>query len=163
MPTSWLPALVLFTGDWDYYKNLLYKYFKEDFLDCKPSYDGCVVNVSSVYGKDGFNETFWHILHGNEFKDTDEMPQKMRWERIRWPRPIIERIQLLSNILVKIERKPSGKRNKGAREVIKIYFPEARYFILLIRKKRYVQMITAYPTSNSKHEKLTEEFTCADK
>jgi len=45
---SWLPALALFEeygGDWNCYLDALYAFFKRDFIDSRPAYNGVTLGV----------------------------------------------------------------------------------------------------------------------
>jgi hypothetical protein len=88
----WLPHLVLFEdshGDWNAYVEILYAFFKQDFIDSKPCFQGRRLGLKSYPLTNGKEATFWHMT--SEGKDeANRTPDLRRCERIRWPKPLIE-------------------------------------------------------------------------
>jgi hypothetical protein len=90
---DWLPPLVLFSdhgGDWDRYLDALYAWFKQDFIDSKPVFQGRRLGLKRHPMTHGKEATFWHMIQEGEVEE-ERTPDIRRCERIRWPKPIIER------------------------------------------------------------------------
>ena len=149
---DWLPPLVLLEscdGDWERYLRKIYDYYKQDFVDSKPEFQGKELAIKRHPIDDGKEFNFWHII--SEGKDeTSRTPDLRRCERIRWPRPIIKHID---EPVVKIWK---NNRNNDTR--ICIWFKE-EYLVVLAERKTYTLFWTAYPTTRPhRKRKLRNEY-----
>ena len=89
---EWLPPLVLFNdhgGNWHAYLDAIYAWFKQDFVDTKPTFQGRRLGLKRQPVTHGKEATFWHMIQEGSV-EVDRTPDFRRCERIRWPRPIIE-------------------------------------------------------------------------
>ena len=62
---DWLPPLVAlddYGGDWERYLKAIYAYFKADFLDNKPFYQGVKMALKRHPVIQGKEATFWHLI-----------------------------------------------------------------------------------------------------
>lgn len=61
---AWLPALVLLRdcGNWDSYIDVLYMYFKRDFVQEQPVHCGKKLALKRHPLVDGREATFWHLI-----------------------------------------------------------------------------------------------------
>ena len=158
---SWLPALVLFEnydGNWGKYLDALYVFYKSDFLDAGPQYQGKNVGVKRLPIVNGKESSFWHLIQegqGDEPTEDDRTPDLRRCERIRWPKPIIENS---GDAVVRVW--PNVRHTKtGVEKSICLWFEDQEYLVVLRDRKKYFLLWTAYPvTSQRKKEKLRKEF-----
>lgn len=146
-PITWLPPLVLlenFNGDWHRYLNALYNFFKHDFVDSKPQFQGFRFALKKHPTIDGKEATFWHLISSGR-EENGRIPDLRRCERIRWPRPVIEHFDC-DRIKV--------WKNKRKREIrICLWLEEKEYLVVLAERKDYVLLWTAYLVIQ-KHQKL---------
>ena len=157
-PPNWLPPLVFlqeYNGDWKQYIEAVYDYFKIDFIDSKPRFQNKAIRLKRYPLLDGKEATFWHIT--SEGKEEDKrVPDLRRCERIRWPRPIIQRysddsIRCWSNI-----RGNARRRNEGR---IVLWFYDEDYVVVLAVRGQYVLLWTAYYVSwDHTRKKLLRDY-----
>lgn len=137
-PTDWLPPLVLFedcNGNWDSYLKAIYAWFKQDFIDSKPVYQGRLLRLKRHPITEGKEATFWHMVQEGAIED-DRTPDFRRCERIRWPRPIIEHD---ADPAIK-----SWRNTRGKEERICLLFTEENYLVILADRGEYILPWTAY-------------------
>lgn len=148
----WLPPIVPSSSvDWEKHLNLLFSYFKKDFIDSKPEFRGLNVLLKKFPDQtDAFHPTFWHIISDGEIEE-ERSVNISRCERIRWPRPIIEH-ENEPNILV------WENERRGDMSVC-IYFEEVEYIVILGERNGYFVFTTAYLVNykNTK-KKLLKEY-----
>ncbi len=150
---SWLPPLVLLEqhkGDWNEYIEAVYEYFKKDFIDSKPQFTSKTVQLKRYPLYQNREFTFWHIT--SEGKEEEKrIPDIRRCERIRWPRPIIERHD---------DDSVRCWRNKRRQEKrIVLWFYKEDYVVVLAERGKYVLLWTAYMVSYRRtREKLLKEY-----
>jgi len=149
---AWLPPLVLLQDhgkDKEAYLNAVYAFFRLDFVESSPSFQGVRLALKRHPLRDGKEATFWHLTTegSDEFSRTLDID---RCERIRWPRPIIERDQA-----IKCWR--NSRKNNEPR--ICLWLEDAEYLVVLAERRGYILLWTAYPV-REKHrkDKLEKEF-----
>jgi len=152
-PSDWLPPLVLLRdsdGDWDAYLDVVYSWFKADFLDSLPAYPGKRFALKRHPLKEGRERTFWHIITEGP-DEYNRQVREDRCERIRWPRPIIEAM-LTGNVLV--------WKNKRKRETrVLLALPDFSYLVVLADRGEYILPWTAYPVTMPHYRKrLRQEY-----
>ena len=150
---DWLPPLVLFSdynGDWDRYLNALYAWFKQDFIDRKPIFQGRRLGLKRHPLTHGKEATFWHMTSEGQ-DEASRTPDFSRCERIRWPRPVIENSED-----TKVKWWVSVKRNE---ERIHIWLEDEDYIVVLADRKGFLLPWTAFLV-NREHtrRKLTREY-----
>ncbi len=136
---AWIPALVLLEDsghDWGVYLGIVYHCFRRDFIDSTLTYQGIRLGLKRLPLRDGKEATFWHLISEGDDHNT-RPPEERRCERIRWPRPVIERC-------------PCGElrswRNKrNGEERIVIAFDDFSYVVVLAVRTGYLLPWTAYP------------------
>jgi len=155
MTTSphWLPPMVLFTdqrGNWDAYLDDLYRYFKQDFVESRPSFEGRKLGFKRHPLFHGKEATFWHMI--SESADEEErIPDLRRCERIRWPRPIIEHNE---DVVVKV-----WKNQRRGEPRICLWLEGQDYLVILADRKGYLLLWTAYVVDQPhRQRKLQKEF-----
>jgi hypothetical protein len=150
---AWLPPLVLlvdYAGDWSRYVAALYTFFKQDFVDSQPAFQGAPVALKRHPMSQGKEATFWHLIsEGSE--EEERLPDLRRCERIRWPRPIVEHspgppIKVWEN-----------KRHGETR--ICLWLESCEYLVILAKRRGHVLLWTAYlVTRPHQKRKLDREY-----
>ncbi|MFZ5818761.1 MAG: hypothetical protein ACOYYJ_02580 [Chloroflexota bacterium] len=150
---DWLPPLVLFAdyqGDWDRYVEVLYSYFKQDFVDSRPKFQGKQLQLKRHPIEQGKEATFWHLISEGK-TEQERNPDFRRCERIRWPRPIIENG---SEPPLKIWE----NARKGERRIC-LWLEQEDYVVVLAERSGYLLLWTAYlVTRNHTKKKLQQEY-----
>jgi hypothetical protein len=151
--SEWLPGLVLLgdcEGDWQRYLNALYEFFKKDFVESQPIFEGKRLGLKRHPMSNGKEATFWHMIsEGNE--EEERIPDLRRCERIRWPRPIIENSR---NSVVKVWK---NIREREAR--VCLWLEPQEYLVVLASRKGYILLWTAYVVDQPhRKRKLQKEF-----
>ncbi len=150
---DWLPPLVLFQdyhGNWERYVEVLYRYFRRDFIDDSPSFRGTRLALKRHPMEHGKEATFWHLISEGKVED-ERVPDLRRSERIRWPRPIIEHAD---DPVIKVWE---DKRKREKR--ICIWFENVEYLVVLAVRKGYILLWTAYPVTRlHRKRKLQKEY-----
>lgn len=148
---NWLPNLVLFNGDWAKYEEILYAYFKDDFIDNRPKkFMGLRIGLKKYPKYKNKEATFWHFISEGKI-ETERVPDLRRCERIRWPKPIIEntednKIKVWENI-------------RGNEKNICLCYGDWEYLIILRKRKDYILPWTAYcPHTNKTKLKWQREY-----
>lgn len=153
---GWLPPLVLFSdygGNWDAYLDAIYEWFKQDFIDSKPVFQGRRLGLKQHPMTHGKEATFWHMIQEGAVED-DRTPDFRRCERIRWPRPIIEHN---SDPAIKIWRNQRGNDVR-----VCLWFAQENYLVILADRGDYILPWTAYwveqPHRQRKLQREYEEY-----
>jgi hypothetical protein len=152
----WLPDLVLFEnygGSWDHYLDALYAFFKIDFIDSQPLFQGLRLGLKRHPLSNGKEATFWHLI--SEGKDEAErLVDLRRCERIRWPRPTIEHANEPAIKIWETER-------RGEKRIC-LWLESEEYLVVLAQRKGYVLPWTAFlvtlPHEKRKRQKEYEEY-----
>lgn len=150
----WLPPLVKMSdhnGDWNKYVEILYHYFKQDFVDSKPTFRGTKLALKKYPIDQGKEATFWHIISEGDRED-ERIPDIQRCERIRWPKPVIEHS---GDNSIKIWE--NTRRRHEPR--ILLWFEQEDYLVVLARRSGYILFWTAYLVKQShQKQKLENEY-----
>jgi hypothetical protein len=149
--SEWLPALVLFgdyDGQWEAYLDTVYAFFKADFVDRKPSFQGRRLGLKRHPVARGKEATFWHMIQEGSIEE-ERTPDFRRCERIRWPRPIIE-----NDAAVKVWR-----NKRGREERVCLWYEQESYLVILADRGEYILPWTAYPVEQPhRQRKLQREY-----
>jgi len=156
---NWLPELVLFESynNWDEYLEVLYNFYKADFIDTKPKYKNKEVGVKRLPMQHGKESNFWHLIQEayQTRKEDDRIPDLRRCERIRWPRPVIE----YGGKSVILLWENTRHSNSGIETNICLWLKEKEYLVILRKRKEYFLLWTAYPvTKEHTKRKLQKEY-----
>jgi hypothetical protein len=150
---EWLPAFVFLEeteGNWENYLNLLYQYFREDFIDSCPSFEGRRLSLKRHPVIKGKEATFWHFISDGKI-EADRLPDFRSCERIRWPRSIIGHSD---EGVVKVWK---NKRRGETR--ICLWLEKQEYLVILADRGRYILPWTAYlVVQPHQKRKLQKEF-----
>lgn len=153
MKPAWLPDLVNlndYNGDWDRYIQVLYSFYKLDFIDSKPIYEGKRLAVKRhpvSYGKDA---TFWHIISSGRSEDS-RFPDLRRCERIKWPKQLIENS---NDSLIKV-----WKNTRNGETRIILWLESGNYAVILAERTNYILFWTAFlVTREHQKRKFRKEY-----
>ena len=153
MIPEWLPSLVLFShydGNWEKYVEVLYKYFKQDFIQKRTSFQGIQIRLKRYPLSQGKEATFWHLISEGETEE-NRIPDLRRCERIRWPRPMI--------INFKDSQIKLWKNQRRGETRVCLWLEDQEYIVILAERKGYNLLWTAYMvTENHRKRKLQKEF-----
>lgn len=153
---AWLPALALFEeygGDWNRYLDALYAFFKRDFIDSRPAYNGVTLALKRHPVIQNKEATFWHIISEGD-SEADRLPDMRRCERIRWPRPVIEHSD---DTAIKIW----ANERRGEKRIC-LWLEDAEYLVILAERKGYILLWTAYAVEQEhSKKKLRKEYAAA--
>jgi len=150
---DWLPPLVLFSdhgGNWDAYVDAIYEWFKQDFIDSKPMFQGRRLGLKRHPMSHGKEATFWHMIQEGAVEE-DRTPDFRRCERIRWPKPVIEHTDD-----PKVKYWISVKRNEDR---IHIWLEDLDYIVVLADRRGFLLPWTAFVvTRDHTRTKLRKEY-----
>lgn len=150
---DWLPSLVLFNdynGNWDIYVEAVYSWFKNDFVDSKPVFQGRRLGLKRYPLTDGKEATFWHMTQEGHIED-ERTPDLRRCERIRWPKPVIEND---ADSHIKIWR-----NQRRREERVCLWFEKEEYLVILADRGEYILPWTAYLVRQPhRQRKLQKEY-----
>lgn len=135
---DWIPPLVLFEdfkGNWEAYLDAIYTYFKKDFVDNKPVFQGRRLGLKRFPLSQGKEATFWHMISEGRDEE-DRIPDFRRCERIRWPKPVIE---CDGDAAIKLWR-----NRRGGEERICLWFEQENYLVILADREKHILPWTAY-------------------
>jgi hypothetical protein len=150
---EWLPPLVYlqdYDGNWDRYLIAIYAYFRRDFIESKPSFQGKNLAVKRHPFIQGKEATFWHFISEGD-NEEERVPDMRRCERIRWPRPVIEtggepEVKIWEN-----ERREERR--------ICLWLENQEYLVVLAKRQNYILLWTAYMvTRPHQKRKLQQEY-----
>lgn len=157
---EWLPALVLledYRGDAEKYIKVIYKIFRQEFIENPPNYKNQRVGITKQPFYDGKEAGFWHLIQEGKV-EIDRLPDIRRFERIKWPRAIIINER---DIRIKV-----WENKRGNKKFICLWIECADYLLVLAKRKGYVLLWTGYPITypNRKNDlqKEYEEYTKAN-
>ena len=161
----WLPKLEYFEdygNDWDLYESVLYKIFRDDFIDDYPLYDNLQVRVK-YYPKEYNKESaFFHLTCKNYEGTEDRNPDLRRCERLRWIRAFIENSDCSDYKCDECEGVRVWSEPYKSRERVHLLLEEERYLVILEKRSGYYLLITAfylnYDNSLKKQLKHYEQY-----
>src|SRR5712691_8866834 len=151
--SGFLPPLVLlkdYENNWHRYFDIIYNFFRQDFVTSKPNFKGKRFALKRHPLINGKEATFWHIISEGGVEG-ERLPDLRRCERIRWPRPIIEAVRSEN---VKCWK---NKRKEEVRVVIAL--EDFSYVVVLADRGDYVLLWTAYCVEQEhRRQKLRKEY-----
>jgi len=150
---DWLPPLVLsndYGGNWDAYLEAIYGWFKRDFIDSKPAFQGRRLGLKRLPITNGKEATFWHMISEGKVEE-NRIPDFRRCDRIRWPKPVIEHD---SDTVVKVWQNQRGREKR-----ICLWAEHENYLVILADRGRYILPWTAYLVERTHQQnKLRKEY-----
>lgn len=154
-PRDWLPGLFTLqdcSGQWNQYEEELFRQFREDWVDSRPSLRGRPVGHSSSPVAKGRPEAFWHLIQRTDKEADERIPDLRRCERLRWARALINAVGSRTDVVTWREH-----RQKGMQELIAL--DDFSYVVILaVRGKNKVFLMTAYPVDREKRGRLRKQY-----
>lgn len=154
MQPKWLPELVTleeYQGNWDYYLEVLYSFFKDDFINNRPIFRGQPLGLKRYPLIKDKEATFWHII-SEGLEENERIPDLRRCERIRWPKPVIENYADIHHIKLWENERKGEKR-------ICLWVESVEYLVVLAERKDFYLLWTAYlVTEDHRKRKLEKEY-----
>jgi hypothetical protein len=155
---AWLPPLVSLEdsrGNWYTYLTTIYNHYLRDFVERQPRFEGDPVSVRYHPAYEGKGATFWHIISEGSV-ESERTPDLRRCERIRWPRPMIEKANSLTDVAV-WEAMKSWRKQLQRR--VYIALSNFSYLVAIGETSRGFDLITAfYLEKKHEREKLRREY-----
>lgn len=150
-----IPPLVFlsdYRGDYFEYENAIYELFTADFIDSKPVFRGQNLGLKRHPLYRDREATFWHILSEGPI-EYERTPDLRRYERISWPKSIIEFCHS------SCERIKVWENNRKGENRILLWCEDIEYLVVLADRINYILFWTAYPvTKGHKKRKLQKEY-----
>jgi hypothetical protein len=147
--SDWLPELVpLSDFEATEYLENVYQIFHSEIIAKSPVFEGMPVKCRRDPIMDGKEAGFWHCISEGA-NENERIPDPRRCERVRWIRAILENA---SDSRIDVW---TVKRNRDER--VHIWFEET-YLVVLGKRRRYFQLITAFCTDreHTKRKKRKE-------
>lgn len=155
---NWLPQVIPlddFAGNVETYLDHLYEIFLRDFVRNRADLLGVRVAIKKHPLERGKEATFWHLLSSGKI-ETERLPDLRRWERMAWPRPIIDHV-------LDPEIKGWKTTRKGDARIC-LWLESAEYLVVLADRGSYVILWTAYQvTREHQKAKLHREYLVSEK
>lgn len=142
----------LFRGDWNAYKEGLYKVFKKDFIEGQVYFHRKPVDIIHESFFEGKERSFWHIISaGNE--DVNRNPDPNRCASIRWVKPLIEDNGDCENYRYWIKYHDQTKKDRHY-----IWCVSRKYMVILEDRGEYYKLITAYNVEIYNEKRYKKDF-----
>jgi hypothetical protein len=159
MSAEWLPPLVLLEdsgGNWKNYEEVVYGWFRADFLKSLPRWPEKRVGLKRLPLSQGKEATFWHFISEGKVEADREIDLR-RCERIRWPRPTMEDFP---------NRRPEPgdrivwwKNERRGEERYLLALPDFSYLMVVADRGEYVLPWTQYHVDREhRREKYRKEY-----
>lgn len=157
MSSNWLPPLVEHNGgSWDSYEETLYQWFTADFIVSLPKWPGKRVGLKRHPLSKGKEATFWHFISEGQV-EADRLIDMRRCERIRWPRPLMEKF---------VNRPPHDtdplvwwKNERRGESRYLLALPDFTYLVVVADRGDYVLPWTQFPIEQQhRREKYRREY-----
>lgn len=146
MVCKWLPELIPCQNwsDFSNYEELLYSYFKIDFIDSNPTFEDKPVLIRRHPLENNREQTFFHVTSSEYIPGKPRVPDSKRCERIRWIRAFIENYNCNPKLCeacdgIKVWEEPYKNNQR-----IYLLFEEEKYVVIIERRAQYALLITAY-------------------
>ena len=150
-----LPSIIeleKYNGDYFAYEAAIYNEFVDDFVSSKPIFQGQALALKRYPVYKEKEATFWHIV-GDGPDEKNKLPDLRRYERIKWPKFIIENC---SSTCADIK---IWKNKRKGEDRYCIWCETSQYLIILADRGTYVLFWTAYPVTESHTvRKLIKEY-----
>jgi len=146
-----LPELVKledYGGSWEKYFEALYEYFKQDFVEDRPRYQGTRLALKKHPQIQGKEATFWHFITTGDVED-ERLYEPRRCERIRWIKPIIEN-STHSSVRIWEETKRRGERR------VHLCYGNWEYVVVLAHRGSYILPWTAFYVDQEHYKRKLE-------
>lgn len=155
-----LPDLIPLSGDWNEYLNKVYAQFHADIVASQKRFRGKPVRARYNPATDGKGFSFWHVISEGS-QEEERTPDLRRCERIAWIGWVLtqadnsdERIKILVSVRT---------TRRGTTERTLLWYEEAEYVVVLEERDVYFHLVTAYPVTGKRAEKLRIEWVQSQK
>lgn len=156
---DWLPDLVLLQdsdGIWQDYLDVLYDWFRDDFVTTQPTWPGKRVALKRKPLYQDKECTFWHFIQEGPVEN-ERLPNIQRCERIRWSRKIIDRFNGAKP--VQIDKIVWWKNKRRGENRFVLAVQDFTYIVVVADRGSYVLPWTAYVVEREHSRlKLQKEF-----
>ena len=146
---KWLSPIVTCQdyNKWNEYLEYIYNFFKVDFIDTKPIFDGKFVNFKKAPMDGKYEHTFTHLTHKDEFHTSvnpnDRVPDPRRAERIAWNRAIIDNY-ICNDICENCEKIVYFEEMYKNNVRVYLLFKDVKFLVILEKRENYNLLITGY-------------------
>ena len=145
-----------YNGSWEDYIEAVYGIFKRDFIDNRPSYNGLNVGFIKLPLFQGKESCFWHLTSQGKIEEK-RTPDFGKCERIEWIKLIIE-ASGDKGIKFWLNRRKKGS-SSAYEERICLCYGDWEYLVVLVKRKTYFLLWTAYPIEHQHTKtKLEKEY-----
>jgi hypothetical protein len=156
---DWLPGLVLLQdsdGVWLVYLDVLYKWFRDDFIRTQPVWPDKRVGLKREPLYQGKEYTFWHFIQKGSV-ESERLPDIKRCERIRWPRKLIGRFSGVKPF--EEDKVVWWKNTRKGEDRFVLALRDFTYIVVVADRGSYVLPWTAYVVEQEHSRlKLQKEF-----
>lgn len=145
---KWLPPLISNTSfeDWKEFADYCYSLFKRDFIDTKPLFLGKSVNIRKHPLQEDKEQGFSHCTSFDPTKKSadpnDRIDDIKRYERIEWPRKIIENYSCSDHCEcnhIKMWREPWKSYDR-----VHLLFQDVKYLVIIEERETYNLLVSAF-------------------
>lgn len=154
------PPLILMNGDWDEYLSSVYEHYVADLIDSPRHLLGKPVRARYNPATNGKGFSFWHVISEGE-REEDRTPDLRRCERIQWIAWML--VHAAAGEPKILSWKNSRTTRRGTTERLVLLCEEAQYVVILEERAEYFLLVSAYPVSERRSEKLRKEWAAAQK
>jgi len=156
---GWLPPLVLLEesgGVWEAYEEVLYGWFRKDFVTSKPRWPRQRVGLKRYPLEKGKEATFWHFISEGD-TEADRTIDMRRCERLRWPRPAMEKFTSRRPVIGDPVVWWRNQRRNEWRYLVAL--PDFSYLVVIADRGDYVLPWTQYVVEREhQREKYRKEY-----
>ena len=148
-----LPPLILFQdfqGDWENYRQELYRIFLNTIVN-KLTFLDLPISCRYFQPIGDMHRCFWHLISQGALNDEERIPDMQRCERIHWIAHII-------NNQYDTELKCWENKRKSNINTV-LWLPTERYMIILSNRKEYYLLTTAYVHNDIKSKTNEREIS----
>ena len=156
---SLLPELLLlsdFGGDYARYEEAVYGRFQQDFVLTRLQFQGKRMGLKKHPLLNDKEATFWHFTSEGQV-ETERIPDMRRYERIAWPRHLIENSQA-SHVRY-------WRNQRGIQDNVLLAVEDFSYLLVLQDRGDYLLPWTAYCVERehqrAKHRREYEAYVTA--
>lgn len=146
---KWLTPIISldeYENDWAKYNNKLYEIFVRDFILNPLYFNNKKIQIRINPKQDNYEHAFIHLTCISTKMSTepnDRIPDLRRCERLEWNKEIIENYKCKYNC-VGYKKVLYYEHMYKSNIRVTLLFPDARFKVILEKRKNYVLLITGY-------------------
>lgn len=141
---AWLPGIIPFQGDWNFFVRALYKVFSTDFKTGGPRFRYRPLWYNQRIEADdpfGYEEGFWHLVTRDQWvynrvtrrNEKERLPEFDRAARLPWAKPITQH-ESAPELLVWEFEEETQRHGKAVR--IYLWLKDLEYVVILERQSK---------------------------